>query len=80
LREARKKEFKVIQLLLDIEELQRRNESRVKNEGYSDLSRWFEGMIKYQENIKSDGLVDKEIDATQPVEDIVNELLGELAK
>lgn len=80
LREARKKGFKVIQLLLNIEELQRRNEFRVKNEGYSDLSKWFEGMIKYQENIKLEGLVDKEIVATKPVEDIANELLRELAK
>jgi broad-specificity NMP kinase len=80
LQKARRKGFKVIQLLLDIKELQRRNEYRVKNDGYSDLSQWFEGMINYQDNIKLKGLVDKEIVAAQPIEDIANELLIELVK
>jgi len=36
---ARKRGFKIIQLELDLDQLKKRNEYRVKNEGYDDLSK-----------------------------------------
>lgn len=77
--EGKKRGFKVIQLSLDLEKLKNRNKLRAKNEGYSDTGQWLEGMIKYQKGIKEQGLVDKEINTDQPVENAANELLQVLA-
>lgn len=76
LREARDKGFKIIQLELNLDELNRRNKNRVKNEGYDDLSEWFEGMVVYQEKIRNAGVVDIVIDASQPVKRISEEIQG----
>lgn len=75
LKHARKDGFKIIHLSLDLEQLQKRNESRVKSKGYSDLSQWLEGMVHYQTTMCEAGLVDKVIDANQSTENIANELL-----
>jgi len=71
---AKKKGFKIIQLELGLDQLKKRNEYRVKNEGYEDLSRWFKGMLQYQEMLRKKGVVDKVIHADQPVENIVKEI------
>jgi len=76
LKDARNKGFKIFQLWLDLNELQKRNKFRVKNEGYSDLSQGLEGMVNYQTIIKEEGLIDKVIDAKQATENIANELIG----
>ena len=75
LTEARAKGFKIIQLNLDADKMRERNESRIKNEGYDDLSQYFEGMVKYQAEIREKHLVDTVIDAEKPVEAIAEELL-----
>jgi hypothetical protein len=67
--------FKVIQLGVGLNELKRRNESRVQKEGRDDWSKWFEGMLKYQKDIKEKGLVDKIIPMDQPIENAVGDLL-----
>ncbi|MEK7129785.1 MAG: hypothetical protein AAB803_02085 [Patescibacteria group bacterium] len=67
--------FKVIQLEVGLDELKRRNEVRVQKEGRDDWSRWFEGMLKYQKDIKEKGLVDKVIAMNQPIEDAAKDLL-----
>lgn len=72
---AREKGFKIIQLSLDLEELNKRNKFRVENEGYSDLGKWFGCMIEYQKTIKDKGLVDKIVDAKQTTEKVVEDLL-----
>lgn len=74
LSEAKKQGFKVIQLDLSLDELMRRNESRMKNEGYDDMGQWLEGMLQYQREIKKAGLVDKLIDANKSTELIAKEL------
>ena len=76
---AKLKGFEIIQLVLDFEKLMKRNEQRVKNEGYEDLSKWFRGMLKYQEILREKGLVDKIIQADQPVTNIVKEILKTLS-
>ncbi len=74
LREAKDKGFKIIQLELSLDELNKRNKNRVKKEGYDDLSEWFEGMVVYQEKIRNAGVVDIVIDASQSVEKISEEI------
>ena len=71
---AKKKGFKIIQLELDLDQLKKRNEYRVKKEGYEDLGKWFKGMLQYQEVLRNKGIVDKIIHADQPVENIVKEI------
>ncbi len=74
LRKAKDKGFKIIQLELNLDELNKRNKSRVKNEGYDDLSGWLEGMVAYQEKIRNAGVFDITIDASQSVEKISEEI------
>jgi len=75
LKVARKKGFKVIQLYLDLDELEKRNKYRIKYEGYDDFSKWLKSMLGYQERIKSEGHVDKIIAANKPVEKIAKEIV-----
>ena len=74
LRRAKDKGFKIIQLELDLDELNKRNENRIKDEGYDDLSEWLEGMVAYQENIRKAGIVDIVIDGNLSVEKISEEI------
>lgn len=76
LKTARNKGFKILQLSLNLEELKRRNKSRVENEGYSDLSEWLEGMVEYQTEIKESGLVDLELDANETTKMIAQKILS----
>lgn len=75
LQKARSLGFKIIQLEISLEELERRNNIRVQNEGHDDWGQWLGGMVKYQTNIKEKGLVDKVLSMNQPTENAVNELL-----
>jgi shikimate kinase len=77
LKTAKSKGFKIYILDLDIQELKRRNMNRVEKEGYSDMNKWLEGMVLYQNRLKEGGLVDKVIDATQSTENIISEILFE---
>jgi guanylate kinase len=74
LMEARQKGFKIIQLFVDKEELDKRNKKRVENEGYEDHNRWFDSMLNYQKEIKEKGFVDFVIQTNKPVEKIAQEL------
>ena len=76
---AKGRGFKILQLELNLDQLKRRNEYRVKHEGYGDLSQWFDGMLQYQKNIREAGLVDKVVDADQPVEELAKELVASLS-
>lgn len=75
LKKAKNKGFKIFQLKLDFYELNKRNVIRIKDEGYEDLSRWFNDMLEYQQTVKDAGLVDKVIDANKSIKEIVKELL-----
>ena len=74
LRKAKDKGFKIIQLEIELDELNKRNKNRVKNEGYDDLSKWLEGMTLYQKKIRNAGVVDIVIDASLSVERISEEI------
>jgi len=74
LRKAKDKGFKIIQLEIELDELNKRNKNRVKNEGYDDLSKWLEGMTLYQKKIRNAGVVDLVIDASLSVERISEEI------
>ena len=69
------KGFKIVQLFLNKEELEKRNKQRVQNEGYEDHSQWFDSMLEYQKDIKDKGLVDKVINTNKPVEEAAQELI-----
>ena len=65
--------FKIIQLFVKKDELEKRNKRRMKNEGYEDHSQWFDGMLQYQKEMKDKGLV---VEANKPVEDVAQELIA----
>lgn len=75
---ARKNGFKVVQLILDRQQMEMRNRHRTDKEGYDDLSKHFEVMIAYQQDIFAKGLVDKIILADQPIEKVAKELMSVL--
>src|SRR5690606_8662119 len=45
---AKKRGFMIVQMLIDRSEMERRNKHRMAAEGYADQSRWFDGMLQYQ--------------------------------
>ncbi len=75
LEQARKLGFLIIQLLLSKELMGIRNRHRIEHEGYDDVSMYFKYMIAYQEELMHKRVIDKAIDANQPVEIIARELL-----
>ncbi len=80
LRELRSKGFKVIQLVLDRDEFNRRNEKRMTEEGYDDANIWANQIFGFHQEIKDKELVDLEVNVDQPVEDVAKEILGFLEK
>jgi len=80
LTKARKLGFKIIQLVINLNELNKRNTLRVNKEGYDDLTQYLQGMTQYQQDINKQGFVDKRIDANQPIEIVAKELLDYLSR
>ena len=76
LQTTHQKGFKIIQLFVDKEELEKRNKNRMENEGYEDNSQWLDSMLQYQKEIKEQGLVDDVINTNKPIEEIAKELLN----
>lgn len=76
LKELKDKSFKVIQLVLDKEEFKRRNEGRIKEEGYDDANIWEKHIFNFHERVRTEGLIDKVIDATLPVEQIADQIFN----
>ncbi|MBI2464702.1 hypothetical protein HYV64_01035 [Candidatus Shapirobacteria bacterium] len=74
LRLARASGFKIYQLDISLSELIKRNKRRIEGGKYEDMSPWLEDMVDYQNELKKTGLIDKSIDATQPVEKIAKEI------
>jgi len=75
LKEAREKEFTIIQLEVSLEVLKQRNIKR-QDEGYDNLEQYLEGMVEYQEILKKEKLVNYIVNAEQTLEDVISELLG----
>jgi adenylate kinase family enzyme len=75
LQELKDKGYKVIQLELDDEEFQKRNEKRMREQGYADANTWAKEVFGFHKDVKEKGMVDKGIDVKQPIENIAKELL-----
>ena len=73
---ARRNGFAIVQLVLDREEMSRRNKKRMEIEGYNDHTPWFDEMLNFQREIKKRGLVDAAIDANKPTSEIAEALLS----
>ncbi|MEQ1561135.1 MAG: hypothetical protein ABL899_00265, partial [Nitrospira sp.] len=76
LKELKSKGFKVAQLVLSQEEFQKRNEKRMREDGYADANTWAKEVFGFHEEVKNEGWADKEVDADQPVEIIAKEVLN----
>ncbi len=76
LEQAKQKGFKIIQLDVDISELHRRNVKRMAEEGYDDISHWFEIQLKNYNELRQQGLIDQVIDGHQPTEQIANQIIA----
>lgn len=80
LRTARQNGFIIILLTLDRKEMEKRNKHRVENEGYDDLSKYFDNMADYIKEIQNQDLFDVIVDTNKPVQDLEKEILKILAK
>lgn len=76
LKELKSKGFKVIQLLLDQEEFQKRNEKRMRENGYADANTWAKEVFSFHDEVKNEGWADKNIDAKLPIETVASEILS----
>ena len=75
---ARQKGFVIILLSLDRKKMTNRSKYREENEGYEDHSKYFDDMLKYQQEILTKGLVDTVLDTDKPVEEISKNILSNL--
>jgi len=78
IKQARSNGFIIVQLVLDRDEMVRRNKQRMEQEGYNDHTMYFDEMLECQEELKTKGLIDKIIDAQKPTNVIAEELLSYL--
>lgn len=75
---ARQNGFVIILLSLAKDKMSKRNKYREKIEGYEDHSKYFDDMLRYQQDILNKGLVDKVIDTDRPVEQIGEDILSNM--
>ena len=75
LKELKSKGFKIFQLVLSKEEFDKRNEKRMKEDGYADANTWAKEIFEFHQEIRNQGLVDKQIDACLPIEEISRSVL-----
>ena len=75
LKELKSRGFKVIQLVLEREEFNKRNEKRMKEQGYADANTWAKEIFGFHQEVRDKNLVDKHIDATLPIGEIAKSLL-----
>jgi len=73
---ARKRGFRTAELWLDREEMARRNQQRVEQEGYRDHTPFFDELIEHQKALSHRGLIDMSIDANKPTAEIADELIA----
>jgi hypothetical protein len=78
IKHARSRGFRIVQLILDRDEMVRRNKQRMDKEGYSDHASYFDEMILYQQKLLERDMVDKVVDASRSVKVIADELLSYL--
>lgn len=75
LKGARRKNFEVVQLKVDVDTTLARNKERMKEQPSNDAFKYYEKNLEYQNKIYELGLVGRIINGDRPVEDIVDEVL-----
>lgn len=75
LRKAKQKGFKVIVLQLTLEQLVKRNQKRMAEEGYADAAEWFEGQLQELDMFDKEGLVNQHVDGDLTTEEIAQEVI-----
>ncbi len=75
LKELKAKGFKVIQLVLSQEEFQKRNEKRMREDGYADANTWAKEVFSFHDEVKNEGWADKSIDASNSIDTIAKEII-----
>ncbi|MEQ1500227.1 MAG: AAA family ATPase [Parcubacteria group bacterium] len=75
LKELKAKGFKVVQLVLSQEEFQKRNEKRMREDGYADANVWAKEVFGFHDEVKNEGWAHKSIDASQSIEMVAKEII-----
>lgn len=75
LKKAKEAGFRIIQLMLEKDELLKRNVERMQGKSENDATRDIENNLKLQNDIKIAGMVDKTIFTNRPVEHVVSEIV-----
>jgi len=76
LKELKSKGFKIIQLVLSQDEFQKRNERRIREDGYADANTWAKEIFSFHDDVTREGWADKSIDANQPIEKVAKEVMA----
>ncbi len=76
LQELKSEGFKIIQLVLERDEFNKRNERRMEEEGYDDANVWADHIFNFHQDVRDKGWVDLEINVNQPIEDVAGKVLG----
>ena len=74
MQKAKEKGFKIITLGLPLEVLEKRNEKRMKAEGYDDVSQWFKGQLDNYQSLAENHIVDQVVNGNQTVEKVAAEI------
>ena len=77
LRKARNNGFIIYQLTAVRGVLEERNQQRLATDPTNDAFDYIDTNLAYQKSVKEAGLVDLELDATSPIEDLVKQVLTE---
>jgi len=75
IKDLKSRGFKIIQLVLEREEFDKRNKKRMEEEGYDDANEWAKEVFDFHQKVQDEGLVDKRIDTNRPTEAIAREIL-----
>jgi predicted kinase len=78
LKRAKEAGFTVYQLVINIEELSRRNEERLKTQPNNDAFQYVGTNLKQQSELFKSGAIDKQLDATLPVEVLAESIVANL--
>ncbi len=79
LKKAKEKGFKVVAIRVPVEELKKRNDRRMKAEGYNDVSQWFEGQLDNFSDLSRKNMISQTIDGDRKAEEIAKDII-KLAK
>lgn len=78
LKKVRQDGFKIIQLMLEKDELLKRNTARMQSKSENDATKDVENNLRLQNDIKNSGVIDRTIFTNKPVERVVSEILESL--